>query len=300
MTVETQQTPGDDQQADPGSEPTPPQSTPEPPPSWISRVHTAMTTPITLPWWTVYVLAAVVPFVLAFGFWSRWGAAQWGAAATWLSGMSTLAAVVVALRQTAVARRSAEAAKVDAAAAKVDADARVEREISAYRERVEAQLSKSDELHERRAHAEHLAAQRSELVILWPHLDAMQLAASHLPLGAGYTRDVHREWSDQRVAAKLAVHRALLFVSDDEVRVAIHDLFQAIEMVADHAKSTAGVLTEEAAETAKHVRGMRITGMRAARSALRAKVSARLNEFAPEDVKREADAWSTPTTVDDI
>jgi hypothetical protein len=44
-------------------------------------------------------------FLVGFGLLSKWGANQWGPVAAWFAGATTLAAVVVALRQANIAQR---------------------------------------------------------------------------------------------------------------------------------------------------------------------------------------------------
>ncbi|WP_433566837.1 YncE family protein [Nocardia sp. CA-151230] len=62
----------------------------------------------------------LLPFVYigftAFRMRSRWGADQWGDFATWIAGIATSAAVLVALWQTHLARRDAAQARTEAAA----------------------------------------------------------------------------------------------------------------------------------------------------------------------------------------
>lgn len=298
MTVKTDQA-SDGDRAEPGGDTPTNQAAPEPQPSWRRQVHKAMTKPLTLPWWTAYALVAVVPFVLVFGLWSRWGAAQWGDVATWLSGMSTFAAVAVALRQTVLARKASAAAIKDAKVARIEADLRVEREINAYHDRVEAQLKKSDELHERQARAEYLATQRAELMVYWPVFDKTHWAAITLPSSHVMTSADREEWRDQRAHLVLATSRVLTFVHEPEVRAAIRSVGDAFESFDRHLTAVAsGELTFADSESATNARKMRMTAIRAARSALQDKASARLVVYAPESVKRKADAWSTPLSED--
>lgn len=287
------------------------------------RVHSAMMTPLVLPWWTVYAAAALVPFVVVVGVCAGWGASQWGAVATGLSGFSTLAAVIVALRQTTLARRAAAQAATDAETARQEADARVEREIAAYsdrmeaqlrksdellereiganREQVEAQLRKSDELHDRRARAESLVAQRAELMIFWPVLDELHWAAISLPSSHVMTTADREKWLEQRAKLALAESRASVFIHDEQVRVAIRDVVNAFTQFDEHLRAVeSGQLTFSDSGSATNARKMRMTAIRAARTALSAKASACLVENAPDDVMRRAAGWSTPTTVEDL
>lgn len=301
MTVETQQTPGEDAQPGTGA-PTPPVNQPPRLPLY-RRIRTALTTPLTLPWWTAYVVLAIVPFVAVLGFRSGWGADQWGDVATWLSGFSTLAAVAVALHQTALARRAARDSAADAAVARIEADKRVEREIAAYRDRVEAQLRKSDELHQKQARADHLAAQRSELMVLWPVLDEAQLAATRVPVLALQDAvmrpgdmERYRHFLNLMVTLQQADSRARMFVYDTDVVVALADVASAfrkflgfLQVTKDR---TSGLTEKERDETWT----LHLARIRSTRSALGDIASARLNDLAPEEVKRRADAWSTDAT----
>lgn len=250
----------------------------------------------TVAWWRVYALVLFVPFVLVFvlvfGIRSHWGSGQWGDVATWLSGCSTLAAVVVALRQNVIASRVAARAVLDAAAAKAEAEARLEREIEAYSERVEAQLKKSDELYGRRARAEALAIQRSELMVLWPVLDEIQWAAINLPIGSGLTAATREGWDNQRARLALAHSRARLFIYDEQVLVAINEVVEAVKRFATFVDEvTDGTRVIPDPNGLKVIRRMQLTAIRAARSALQAKASACLTDFAPDAVTEQAAAW---------
>jgi len=263
------------------------------------RVHSVMMTPLVLPWWTVYAMAVFVPFVVITGICARWGASQWGAAATGLSGFSTLAAVVVALRQTTLARRAAEQSATDAETARREADARLERKIMAYSDRMEAQLRKSDELHERRTRAESLAAQRAELMMFWPVLDAVHWAAISLPSSHAMTPGDREKWLEQRAKLALAESRASVFIHNEQVRVAIRDVVNAFSQFDEHLRAVeSSELSFSDSESATNARKMRMAAIRAARTALSAKAAACLVENAPADVMRRADGWSTPTTIE--
>jgi hypothetical protein len=67
--------------------------------------------------------------LVAYGLMSRWGADQWGPFAAWLSGLATLAAVIVALRQADIARHESR----DLQLARL-----VDHEVSRRRECIEA------------------------------------------------------------------------------------------------------------------------------------------------------------------
>lgn len=275
------------------------------------KFHRAMTTRIVLPWWTAYALAAVAPCVLVYGFVSRWGAGQWGDVATWLSGFSTLAAVLVALWQTQISREAAakatqeaddakKQAVLDSGAAKKDADDRLGREIDAYRERVEAQLKKSDELHDRRTRAEALAVQRSELMLFWPVLDETQWAAIKLPRATGLSEDDLDEWTNRAAKLKLAHSRAKLFLYDTEVLDAIEGVVGAIESYTRYVRAVArGEVTFSSPDEVDSAKTDHLQAIKSMRIPLRDKVSARMTEFAPESVMKRSDGWASASTTDE-
>ncbi|ORL76420.1 hypothetical protein A5N71_16410 [Prescottella equi] len=257
----------------------------------------------------VLVVSFVLAFVLVFGLGSHWGSGQWGDVATWISGCSTFAAVLVALWQTVIAREAAaksareaaaakEQAVLDSAAANREADDRLEREIAAYRDRVEAQLKKSDELYERRARAEALELQRSEFMRLWPVVGETLWAAINLPVGANVVGDPRNQWEEQRKELSFATSRAKLFVYDTEVLAAIDWVVDAVNRFTDHVDMVAsGEMRFGNPDGPGHLREMDITAIRAARTALQDKASARLTDFAPEAVLQRAAAWKSPTAT---
>ncbi|NKR29124.1 hypothetical protein GS504_03920 [Rhodococcus hoagii] len=278
------------------------------PSSTRQKIWKALTKRIELPWWIGLALTFVSSFVFAFvlgvGLRLRWGSGQWGDVATWLSGFATLAAVLVALWQTVISREAAakatqeaaaakQQAVLDSAAAKKDADDRLEREIAAYRDRVEAQLKKSDDLYERQARAEALAVQRSELMVFWPVLDETFKAAMDLPRAVDVIGAVRKQWEDQRIKLNLAHARAMLFVYDPDVSDAID---RCVDTVNRFTEDTDRIASGEKVVGNPEDPGgprTRVWHIATQRTALQQIASARLTDFAPDSVVAEADKWKS-------
>lgn len=75
-----------------------------------------------------------------YGVWKGWGAAQWGDLATWMAGIGTTGAVLVALWQTKHARDAAAQARSDAASEVARVTAQLNRELAAADDRLAREL----------------------------------------------------------------------------------------------------------------------------------------------------------------
>lgn len=145
----------------------------------------------------VVVAILVGHYLYAIATGKRFTADQWSAAGGWVSGLGTLAAVVVALWQIKRARD-------DAADAKTEADARLTREleaaeqrtldeiekvnasakaeIDAAEERHRAQLAKSDELLANELDAQRRHHQVESLGPIWNAIAALEVPATSLQI----------------------------------------------------------------------------------------------------------------------
>ncbi|MFD5179763.1 hypothetical protein ACFWM1_28425 [Nocardia sp. NPDC058379] len=180
----------------------------------------------------------LLPFIYAgfaaYGLWRRWGADQWGDLATWMAGIATTGAVLVALWQTNLARKQAEQARADAAAAVADVNARLATELAAADARLARELD---------------AARRMEQVKTIPPIWEEVMAVSnayvyHLKEGlrtgpAANTDEACDHWraqhatpmSDALARLELAFSSAVMLISEPHTQQLVVDLYTKCRQV---------------------------------------------------------------------
>ncbi|MGW0252520.1 hypothetical protein ACWDYH_38435 [Nocardia goodfellowii] len=171
----------------------------------------------------VYIGFAVV------GVRQHWGADQWGDLATWIAGVATSGAVLVALWQTRLARRDAEQARIDAAAEVARVNAQFTKELEAADARLARELDASRRMEQLRT-----------ISPIWVGLTAVHNAyVLHLKDGL---RNGPVQNTDEAVAAwnanhalpyltamaelELAFSPALMLISEAQTQRAITDLYK--------------------------------------------------------------------------
>jgi hypothetical protein len=176
----------------------------------------------------IYLLAAVYVGVSVYGFREHWGADQWGDLATWIAGVSTTGAVVVALWQAKLARDDARQVRLEA-----------QEEIARVNQRFERELQAADERLARELDASRRMEQLRTIPPIWESIGG--LGVPYVDFKEALEDGVHMPNTDEAVGAFMAKTKvwiaaltrlelvftpAMMLVSEPNTQAAVTQLYE--------------------------------------------------------------------------
>lgn len=216
--------------------------------------------------------------VVVWGVVAAWNVDVWSVIGTWVASVGTVAAVVVALRQSAQARKDADEAAAESERLRVAdaaaADARLARELDAVRERaredreaaqqrLEAELARSEELLTRELDAQRRQEQIATLPPIfeaitevagfpWTEFKALKRRAGwraqRTPLNAHLVAqeiaDACKPWMERLLALELVFTPAFVTLVEPEVERAVRVLYSDYRAIIGMAEEAMRVLVE--------------------------------------------------------
>ncbi|MGW0328681.1 hypothetical protein [Nocardia sp. NPDC003183] len=188
-------------------------------------------------WFTALVAA------VTYGLFHRWGASQWGDLGTWIAGIGTTAAVIVALWQTKLARDTATAATAAAQAEIERVNERLARELRAADDRLARELDASRRLEQLRT-LPPIWDQIGDLAFPFlAYLDAV--GEAHLLVtqqDVDRFMEVMNPWMEAIQRLELVFTPALMLISEPNTQDAVTQLYKRTRRLQ--------VLSQEACGTA--------------------------------------------------
>ncbi len=176
------------------------------------------------------LLAAFLLMFAITGLTDHWGTDHWGDYATWLSGVATTAAVIVALWQTKLARDDAAQAKIDAAEEAKRAQEQFNAELKAADERLSRELDASRRMQQLKTippicqaivdlNARYFALRQtiSQVRIMPQPTEAPEELIQQIDL-----------WVDATHRLQLACSTAIMMVSEPTVHAALRNFEQIV------------------------------------------------------------------------